>query len=411
MKIRNVEQVAIWRLCIGCGACIYACPENNIKLVNFISDGIRPVVNVNNCKYCSECLKVCPGYETSHSNLNESPNFISQLMHGWGPIFEIWEGYATDTEIRYSGSSGGLATSLAMFCIEQEGMEGVLHIGSDPEQPLKNKTFFSKSKEELLLRTGSRYSPASPCDSLGQIESAMNPSVFIGKPCDVRALRKAQSLRKKLDNKVGLAIGIFCAGSPSTQATIDLLKLQSKELEPIDEIRYRGQGWPGMFTVREKGEKVPSATISYRKSWAFLQAYRPFCCYLCPDGTSEFADISCGDPWYREIQKDDLGFSLVLVRTEKGRRILHHAREAGYIHLSRIESKILKASQENLLRKRRAIWGRLVAMKAFGIPNPKLKGFYLFKNWRQSTFLEKIRSIFGTIKRIILRKYTRPLRF
>lgn len=411
MKIRNVEQVANWRLCIGCGACIYACPENNIKLVNIISDGIRPVVNVDNCKSCSECLKVCPGYEASHSNLNGMLKFISQLKQSWGPILEIWEGYATDPEIHYKGSSGGIATAVALYCLEQEDMYGVLHIGSNPEKPWENKTILSQDRNALISAAGSRYSPASPCDSLGQIEGAVNPCVFIGKPCDVRGLRKAQSLRPELNYNVALAIGIFCAGTPSTQATLDLLKLQNKAPEQIAEIRYRGKGWPGMFTVREKGEKSPSTTIPYRKSWGFLQAYRPYSCYLCPDSTSEFADVSCGDPWYREIQEDDEGFSLVLARTEKGRTILLRARDAGYICLKPVEPKILEASQENLLRKRRAIWGRLVAMKAFGVPIPKLKGFYLLRNWIHATSLDKIRSVFGTMERIIVRKYIKPIKF
>jgi hypothetical protein len=41
---------------------------------------------------------------------------------------------------------------------------------------------------------------------------------------------------------------------------------------------------------------------------------------LCPDSTGEFADISCGDPWYKKPESDEPGMSLVLVRTErKGR--------------------------------------------------------------------------------------------
>ena len=59
--------------------------------------------------------------------------------------------------------------------------------------------------------------------------------------------------------------------------------------------------------------------MSYMESWGFLQRYRPYRCYLCPDGTGELADLSCGDPWYREILEDEPGHSLVVVRTERGK--------------------------------------------------------------------------------------------
>jgi coenzyme F420 hydrogenase subunit beta len=143
-------------------------------------------------------------------------------------------------------------------------------------------------------------------------------------------------------------------------------------------------------------------------AWGFVQKYRPYRCYLCPDGTSEFADISCGDPWYREIREGEHGYSLVLVRTERGRRILQCAMKDGYVTLERADPRILEVSQKNLLTKRGAIWGRLVAMKAFGIPTPRLHGFYLFDNWLKVSLQEKIRSIAGTVRRIITRKYYKP---
>jgi hypothetical protein len=102
---------------------------------------------------------------------------------------------------------------------------------------------------------------------------------------------------------------------------------------------------------------------------------------ILPDGTSEFADVSCGDPWYREIKEGEQGHSLVLVRTEKGRKILHNALKAGYVVLKEASPGILEGSQKNLLAKRGAIGGRLVSMKLLMVPTPRLRGFSLLKNW------------------------------
>jgi coenzyme F420 hydrogenase subunit beta len=409
MKIYNVQDVSNWRLCVGCGACAYICPEGKIYLVDRINDGIRPVLTNDECSGCDDCLKVCPGYQMVHSGIsvNGSPAII---MKEWGSILEIWEGYAADDEIRYQGSSGGVASALALYCIEKEDMESVLHVGADTSHPHANKTVFSRNRADLLSRTGSRYSPASPCDSLQLMETSARPCAFVGKPCDISGLRKAQGLRPELDKKTGIAIGIFCAGTPSTQGTLDLLDKCHMNPRDVEEIRYRGKGWPGMATVRLKGDAKPSYQFSYKESWGFMQKYRPYRCYLCPDGTSEFADISCGDPWYRQIKEDEKGYSLVIVRTERGRTILHNAMKAGYISLKQSELKILEDSQRNLLNKKGAIWGRLLAMKVLRVPTPRFKGFYLFKNWLSISLVEKLRSLVGTARRIILRKYYRPLK-
>jgi coenzyme F420 hydrogenase subunit beta len=354
-------------------------------------------------------VEVCPGYTTVHPNALMAGELGEELHEGFGPILEIWEGHAVDEEIRFSGSSGGLVSALAMYCMEKEGMHATIHTGIEPETPWKNKTVLSNCRADLLGRTGSRYSPASPCDGLKKIESSPSPCVFIGKPCDVVGTSMSQAVRSGLDRKIGVSIAFFCAGTPSTMGLLDLLKSLDVKPDCVNDIRFRGRGWPGKFTVKMKGNENTIKEISYMESWGFLQRYRPFRCQLCPDGTGEFADISCGDPWYRGIPENETGYSLVLVRTEKGKNILHSAIEAGYVCLKQVNPKILVDSQESLLRKRRTIWGRIFTMRLLGIPTPNFIGFSLFNNWRKLTLKEKIKSIFGTVRRIVTRRYYKKM--
>ena len=404
-QIGSVIDVAAWRLCIGCGACAYACPEHKIQLIDVEDRGIRPVRAAGECGSCSDCVKVCPGVEVSYQNCSNAPDTPDGMAASWGTVLEVWEGFASDSSVRSDGSSGGLSTALALFCVEQLGMEGVLHIGNDDQVGYRSKTLFSKSRGELLAATGSRYAPASPCERLDLIENATAPCVFLGKPCDVEALRKAADLRERLRDKIGVAIGIFCAGTPSTAGTLDLIRSHGIDPEDVDEVRYRGRGWPGSFAVRLRNESHWRDLATYAEAWGFLQQYRPFRCHLCPDGTSEFADISCGDPWYRDIEPGEPGRSLVLVRTERGREIVRRAIEAGHVDLQRVLSETLSLSQAELQKKRGAIWGRVLTMRALGVPAPQLRGFHLFRNWRSLPLLDKLRSFSGTLKRIVLRGY------
>ena len=148
---------------------------------------------------------------------------------------------------------------------------------------------------------------------------------------------------------------------------------------------------------------------TYSQSWSFLQRFRPFSVNLTPDGSGEDADISCGDPWYRPIGADELGSSLVLVRTERGRALLKRARDAGYVSLTPADVRKALDSQLNLIRKRGSVWGRLLALRLFRVPTPELHGFSLLQNWLGLSLLEKAQSTLGTIRRILLRRLYRPL--
>jgi coenzyme F420 hydrogenase subunit beta len=406
--LKTVEGVVSWRLCTGCGACVSACPENNIRLVDVPDQGLRPVVNRATCQKCGECIKVCPGIEVSHRSFDSE--IIPELRKAWGPVLEVWQGYASDRQIRFNGSSGGIATALSLYCVEQEKCGGVLHIGAQLGRPLENVPVFSKSRRELLANTGSRYSPAGPCERIDWIQEAASPCVFVGKPCDVVALRKLQAAKPELNGKVGLAISIFCAGTPSTNGTRSILDALGVTEGEVKEIRYRGCGWPGTTTVKLKGSNSKVRQMSYEQSWGgILSRHGQFRCRLCPDSTGEFADISCGDAWYREIEPNDLGWSLILARTEKGRKVVRHARQAGYITLKQVGSWTLPASQEALLKRRRHLWGRLLAMRMMQVPSPHFGGFFLFANWRRLPAFDKARSVLGTLYRAISRKWNKPL--
>ena len=64
---------------------------------------------------------MCPGIEIAHQPSHNK--IIAELNQSWGPVLEVWEGYATDPEIRYKGSSGGAATALALYCLEKKKLQ------------------------------------------------------------------------------------------------------------------------------------------------------------------------------------------------------------------------------------------------------------------------------------------------
>lgn len=354
-------------------------------------------------------LRVCPGAETKYRSMGACEGTDAQLFEDWGPVLEVWEGHAIDSDLRFRGSSGGLVTALALYGIERGGMGGALHVKAHKDIPYLNESVISGSREELLAGSGSRYAPASPCDRLADIERSPEPIIFIGKPCDIAAANRAAQQRPQLRDKLGFTIGIFCAGVPSIQGTFDLMRhLGAADPGKVRELRYRGHGWPGRMTVVESGPngRTREASISYDEGWGnILQKKRQWRCHVCADHTGELADLSVGDPWYRATTPNDPGKSLLIVRTERGRRILREAIVAGYVAVERRAPSILPRSQPNLIRARGSMWGRLLTLRLIGAAYPRYPGLRLFRVWRTGlNSREKAQSFYGTALRVIRRR-------
>lgn len=403
----SIQDVVDRHLCTGCGACAFAGPDV-VQMVDTVDHGRRPVSRSGDSNGCSKinAVPICPGIDAGLPRPNPELDTIDELRAAWGPVAEVWEGYAVDPEIRHRGSSGGVATALALFCVEHGGMDGVVHVRARKDSPLLNETVFSQDRESLLEGAGSRYAPASPCDGLQEIIDAERPCVFIGKPCDVAGAVKVREVNPSLNGRLGLTMAILCAGTPSINGTLELARrLGAKDPADVEEIRYRGKGWPGdmTFTFRdsESGERV-SRSVDYASGWGeILQRHRQWRCHVCADHTGECADLSIGDPWYRPVAADEPGRSLVLVRTAQGRRILQDAIAAGYVRMERREAWVLDASQKHLARARATIWGRTLACRIAGAAAPTYPFFRQLRLWlSRLNWREKIQSLAGTWKRV-----------
>jgi coenzyme F420 hydrogenase subunit beta len=399
-RIKSIKDIVDWGLCTGCGACFFYCPKETVSLVNVESLGIRPKFIVDYHEAFVHALSFCPGHSIVSPRLLQEKGDTDTHEEMIGPSLSIWEGYACDEEIRFHGSSGGILTALALYCIEKEEMGFVLHTGMDTSHQIQNKTVINRTKEGLIESAGSRYTTSSPCDTLEEIEKSNRPCVFIGKPCDVAAVNMLRDQRPQLDRNLGLVLTMFCAGTPSTRGTKELLQGLYGNNKEIKDLRYRGEGWPGEFKVRYRDGQ--ERTLSYKQSWGKLQKYRPFRCHLCPDALGELADISSGDAWHRYGNNSNKGLSLIIARTEKGQAILSKARDSVYVHIVPSDAEKVVEAQP-VLERRKQLFGRLLAMRLFFIPIPHYRGFKLFGVWRKTGLNSKFRSFAGTSRRLLLR--------
>jgi coenzyme F420 hydrogenase subunit beta len=407
-KMNTVIDVASWQLCCGCGACAGVYPEV-IEMIDTLDYGRNPRIRTEvRSSVSEEAMRVCPGASLSRIAMPDGQIGSSRFYDLWGPVLGVWEGHATDQQIRFKGSSGGAATIIALYAMEKKQMAGTLHISSRQDIPFLNQTVYSHNREQLLTRAGSRYAPASPCDGFKMIEDASGPSVFIGKPCDVAAARKVMAMHSQLARKISLTIAFFCAGTPSYRGTLQMLKKMGvKDMASIRSLRYRGQGWPGNATVQyQEAGQAKTSELTYEQSWGgILQKYRQWRCYICPDHIGEYADIAVADAWHRLVADHQPGRSVIIARTAYGKEMIQQAIRDNYLEAEAVSHEILPLCRPDQGGYQGRLWARIQTLKVMRIPSPDYHGYNLLRLWRSELSIrEKIQSVLSTVKRIFVKK-------
>ncbi|WP_026874872.1 Coenzyme F420 hydrogenase/dehydrogenase, beta subunit C-terminal domain [Jiangella gansuensis] len=403
-RVKSIQDVVDAHLCTGCGTCAYLAPDA-LRMADVADTGRRPlpIASVNG-RVAGDALAACPGARLGHE-----PAALDGAPFGgaWGPVLALYECWATDPEVRHRGSSGGVISALAAHAVTSGSAAGVLQVQAREDAPLENETVLNHSYADIVGAAGSRYSPASPGERLDLVEGGEGRSVVVGKPCDIAATKRATDLRPLLAEKLALTIGIFCAGTPSTRGTEELVRRLGAEPDDVVRLDYRGEGWPGRFRIRTRDGRTPS--FSYEESWGeTLQKHRQWRCMICPDHTSEFADLAVGDPWYRKVRDGEPGRSLVVVRTEAGRHALEAALRDGAVEGHPIPLDRLPQSQPNLASTRGAVWARVLTMRLAGLAAPDYSGLPSFRLWLRLGWRAKVSSVGGTLRRIKRKRLREP---
>lgn len=292
-----------------------------------------------------------------------------------GPVISSWEAWAADPEVRLRGSSGGTLTALVGWLVETGEVASVRAVAMDPHAPRRSVPVTITSRSEALAAAGSRYTPVSV---LGPGPLGAEGAV-VAKPCEISA---ARALARAGEAGAPLLLSFFCAGTPSQAATDDLLaELGVPPGTQLDELWYRGRGWPGAFTARTTSGDTVQA--SYDESWGqHLGRATQWRCKICPDGVGESADISAADYWRTDergypVFTEGAGCSALLARTERGHDLLTRAFEAGVLVGRPLAPDDLARVQPLQVGRRLTLLGRLVGTRAAGRPVPSYRGFGL----------------------------------
>ena len=407
-SFKDTEEVSRYHGCTGCGACTAYGDSPSYRMDDVEGHGLRPVSGLSE----KMPLEYCPGAGLDRNRISTDISTNKSLFPMWGPVIAVYEGYASDDDIRRRGSSGGVLTALSKYCMDSDGYDGVIQQRSGKLDPVRNETVISTSGE-LIENAGSRYAVSAPFTALKDIDR-QSKYVFIGKPCDSAAMRMKMEDKLGSVQPVAMNLSFFCAGTPSTGGNRDYIKHKLSHFNQseynIEKLKFRGDGWPGEWNViaTDSSGRSLEATATYEESWGYLQASRQWRCYICPDHSGEYADISAGDAWYKKSESDNPGVSLIVVRTSRGKDLLDRAIADGVIRIVKEDSSLIDRCQPPLVASRGELFGRLLAMRLLGLRTPKYRGYSIFRFWLKLPLRRKVGSIGGTFKRVIKKKLYLP---
>ncbi|RAK66527.1 Coenzyme F420 hydrogenase/dehydrogenase, beta subunit C-terminal domain [Phenylobacterium kunshanense] len=394
----TIKRVLEGELCTGCGLC--AGISNGSIVMETVAPGYaRPLQSAPIADETESIIaSTCPGnvVEPWPAGANTHPY--------WGGWRQILTGAATDDEVCHEGSSGGVISALLIHALETGVVDRVLHIAADPTDPTRNVTATSRTREDVLARAGSRYTASSPLQAIETALAEGGAFAFVGKPCDVSALRRLARSDPRVEQHVPLAISFFCGGIPSHDGVGRILAALGVDAEAVREFRFRGRGWPGnCVAVTDEG----SASMTYAESWGgHLSKEVQFRCKICPDAVGGVADIACADAWYG----DDAGYpsfaeqegrSLIISRTESGERMLNAAIQADAVRVAPLAVGEVEKMQPSQARRKRLVLARTAALPILLQPRPKMAGLRVAEAARRSPVGESLRNLVGTLRRTL----------
>ena len=370
--------------CSGCHACSSVCPKDCIKMVSDQEGFLYPLVDAENCVGCSLCEKVCPILVPS------------SLVDKVEPVTCAVKN--KDNNIREKSSSGGVFTAIAEYIIEQGGIV----FGAGFDENFNVCHIKVEKKEDLEKLRGSKYVQSKIGYTYQETKEALisgKTVLFTGTPCQIGGLK---AFLKKDYEKL-YTQDLICHGVPSPSVWRKYLEyLQEKYRSKVIRVTFRNKvkSWKkySISISFENGQELtePFTENVYMKAFLRNLCLRPSC-YDCKfKGVKRDSDITLADFWGVENilpqMDDDKGTSLVMIHSDKGKKLL----EMISSKIQRQEVDVQLAIHENgsavhsspLPRKRDIFWKHL----------NKIRFDKLLKKCDNTRLLVKIKS---RIKRIL----------
>ena len=367
---RTIAAIVAHDLCIGCGLC-EALTGGRVKMAMTPAGSLRPSpVDGFTPAEEAQLVAACPG---AVAEARVEVGCRSDPV--WGAYRSMARAWAAHPDVRYRGATGGVLTALGMHALRTGRVDFVLHVGADPEQPMRSRWVISESEESVRANTASRYGPTAPLAGLETALGRGRPFAFITKPCDLGTVHALSKADPRVDELCTVRLALVCGGQSrltKSQAVLNEFGLDETEVALF---RYRGHGNPGPTVVETKaGDRFSKP---YLEMWEDESGWDVETrCKFCPDALGEAADVASADIWPGGAPTgEDEGFNGIIVRTTVGEELVASAVRAGELVVAEeITPRQFDDYQPHQVRKKEALAARYQGLADAGVTPIETRG-------------------------------------
>lgn len=301
--------------CCGCYACENVCPKSCIKM-ELDQEGFRyPVVNPDLCISCGLCEQVCPIANRKEKKIEEGYPIAVACKN-------------IDENTRKRSSSGGIFPLLAERVLQKGGSV----FGAVYDSNFTVLHTMINEESQIAAMQGSKYVQSRIEHSYREAKKLLDrdkPVLFSGTPCQINGLYCFLGR----DYEKLYTVDIVCHGVPSEKVWKNYLAfLEKKYKSRILHVNFRNKeyGWKNYFLHIDFENGRTYKQVYYYD--AYMRGYlkniflRPSCHVCRYKGFSYKSNLTLADYWgvWKECPEmyDDKGTSLVIVKNEKGRKLL-----------------------------------------------------------------------------------------
>lgn len=320
--------------CTGCTACVVICPKQCVTMQQDEEGFAYPAVNNEICVGCGVCEKSCPVLNVKEQQ--QEPT--------------AYAAYSKDDALRLESSSGGVFTELAKAVLNQGGVV----FGAAYDEKFRVYHICVDNEGDLARIRGAKYAQSNLGDTFRQVRRFVTDRkvLFVGTPCQVAGVKAY--LGTEGENLI--SVDFVCHSVPSPMAWEKYIEYRAQTdndgIMPVAiNFRCKDTGWSRYSNQicygAGKQNLIKSADSLFMKLFVGDYINRLSCENCSFKGYSRVSDLTIGDFWgiwdIAPEMDDNRGTSVVLVQSEKGRKIFDEISD----RLAVMPVTLKQASQQN----------------------------------------------------------------
>lgn len=324
------REIVATDVCCGCAACVLVCPHHVLDYhysmeKPYQTDTLQP----DNCSHgekgCTLCAQACPRLDHEAGIWRWQWPQLEELLFGrtrepdevFGVARRITLARSSDPAIVQQGQDGGVGSAILVHGLETGALDGAAVSGFDGQTQMTEPKLVS-TREEVLGTARSRYTYCpTPLALQEAAKLRMRRVALVGVSCEVSAAPKMESAGvRKWSNRIALTVGLMCSETflPEPFLAQKLQGTYGIDMSQVEKINIKGK----VVVTMQDGRDIEIPLDECRP------LARDWGCTFCPDFGAEHADISLGGLGME-------GWSIVIIRTERGERYWDELREAGKV--------------------------------------------------------------------------------